>query len=93
MPLMMKIVAAAAFRISHEDVPVLLRNLNEAILIAQANSVARLVCITAPALHGRARFRNVSDTFPKRVRIVPEAFPGGVRGMPEAVPMQPCCHD
>ena len=42
MPLVMKIVAAAAFRISPEDLPVMLRNLNEAILIAQANSVARL---------------------------------------------------
>ena len=42
MPLVMKIVAAAAFRIAPEDLPVMLRNLNEAILIAQANSVARL---------------------------------------------------
>ena len=90
---MMKIVAAAAFRILHEYVPVLLCNLDETILIARVNSVARLVCNTAPALHGRARFRNVSDTFPKRSRIVSDAFSRGVRGMPEAVPMQPCCHD
>ena len=43
---MMKIVAAAAFRISHEYVPVLLCDLNETILIARVNSVASLVCMT-----------------------------------------------
>ena len=46
MQLMMKIVAAAAFRISHEYVPVLLCDINETILIARVNSVASLVCMT-----------------------------------------------